>query len=150
MFKYRQFDLIMAVLLSEYNDLDLCKQLYDLIVFDDAYTLSDLFTDIYNIKFFGIDKLMFDENNPLIPKDNSNDSEMKIKISNKLINNSILKDNDLVFIKSEQDELCIYDLGGILISKINDKNIIQEFNLNITDINTFWKVKVLDGAILFF
>ena len=150
MFKYRQFDLIMAVLLSEYNDLDLCKQLYGLIVFDDAYTLSDLFTDIYNIKFFGIDKLMFDENNPLIPKDNSNDSEMKIKISNKLINNSILKDNDLVFIKSEQDELCIYDLGGILISKINDKNIIQEFNLNITDINTFWKVKVLDGAILFF
>ena len=60
MFKYRQFDLIMAVLLSEYNDLDLCKQLYDLIVFDDAYTLSDLFTDIYNIKFFIIYKLMFD------------------------------------------------------------------------------------------
>ena len=117
MFQYGIFNLKMAMLLYEYNDLNLCKELHEHMNSDENSTFLEIHTEIMDLKIdfpFEIaeNSTILLRNNPLLynPANKSN-----IKIKKIHVKNLNLNENDLTIIKKENDKLSIFNINGELL-----------------------------------
>ena len=144
MFQYGIFDLKMAMLLYEFNDLKLCKKLIEFLNLDNGDTFYDLYFKIENLKFDF--PFVIDESNSLIrnySNQNNFSDEIFVKIHTSFLSDCNLNEGDLIIIKKENTNLLLFDIEGNFLKTVNDSSF--EFDYSSFDkllINNMWIVKI--------
>lgn len=152
MFRYGIFNLKMAMLLYEYNDLRLCEKLYDYIDTDENSTYFKLYDEIMNLKIdfpFEIDEpeSKFLRNYPKFSNSIHSKSSLKIKI--RYFRDCEIEDNELVILKNNYNTISIFNMDSTLIQSIDKKFVETTTNFEEIRINEIWNVKIIEEHYVF-
>lgn len=152
MFQYGIFNLKMAMLLHEYNDLKLCKKLYEHVHVDENSTFFELYNEIINLKTdfpFEIEESesKFLRNYPDFTTDIPFKISLKIKIY--YFKNCKINDNELIILKNTTNTISIFNIDSTPIKSINKKFIESNIEFEEIKINDIWKVTTKEEYYVF-
>ena len=151
MFQYGIFNLKMAMLLYEYNDLNLCKKLYAHMNSENS-TFLKIHAEIMDLK---IDfPFEIEEDSTTLLRNNSlsynQPNKINIKIKKIYLKNSNLNEYDLAIIQKENDKLSIFNINGELIKQMDESYFeFNDITPNQIQINDIWTINTNEEDYIF-